>query len=89
MSDQYGFTLRYLGLHDEERKKINVRDALISAQRRSVRLSLFMMMVHPYQADKKYKHNIMTFRARVKPLLDVDGIDASIDIQMMKNLTLL
>ena len=27
----------------------------------------------------------MTFRARVKPLLDVDGIDASIDIQMMKN----
>ena len=42
------------------------------------------MMVHPYQSDTKYKRIHTTCRARVKLPLDVDGIDSSIDTQILK-----
>ena len=37
VSDQVIFTLKDLGLHDEEGKKINISDPLEAAQRRSDR----------------------------------------------------
>ena len=48
-----------------------------------------MITVHPYQADTNCKHISMTCRACVKLPLDVDGIDARIDTQMMKPLHIL
>ena len=44
----------------------------------------FVMAVHPYQAEPIYKHSCMTSRACVQLPLDVDGIDASINSQIMK-----
>ena len=43
-----------------------------------------MMAVHPYQAEPKCNHSCMTCRACVKLPLDVDGIDAKINNQIMK-----
>ena len=42
------------------------------------------MAVHPDQADPSCKHSRMTFSAFVQPPLDLDGIDASINTQMLK-----
>ena len=44
----------------------------------------FMMEVHPYQADPNCSYSCMTFRACVKLPLNVDGIDARINTQMLK-----
>ena len=43
----------------------------------------FMMTVHPYQADPKLNYSHMTCRPCIKILLDVDGIDTSIDTKMI------
>ena len=43
-----------------------------------------MMTARPYQVDPNFKHIRMTCRACIQPPLYVDGIDASIDTQMMK-----
>ena len=43
-----------------------------------------MMVVHPDQADPNCKHNFMTCRACFQLPLYVDGIDATINNQMMK-----
>ena len=42
------------------------------------------MPVHLDQADTKFKHSRMTCNDCVQLLLDVDGIDARIDIQILK-----
>ena len=42
------------------------------------------MMVHPDQAKQKFKHNYMTCSTCVQLPLDVDGIYARIDNQMLK-----
>ena len=41
------------------------------------------MMVQPYQDYPNYKNSSMSFRACVQIPLYVDGIDASINIQML------
>ena len=84
VSDQDVFILKDSGLHYEEGKKINVSDLLTAAQRRSGRFLSFMMTVHPYQADPNFDYSCMTCRACVQLPLDVDGIDASIDTQILK-----
>ena len=43
-----------------------------------------MMTVHPYQADPKFNHNHSTCRSCIKLPLDVDGIYANIDNQILK-----
>ena len=43
------------------------------------------MTVQPDQADPKYKHNCIPCKACVKLPLDVDGIDVSIDTQILKS----
>ena len=43
------------------------------------------MTVHPYQYDPNSNYSHMTCRACVQLPLDVDGIDVSIDTQMLKN----
>ena len=43
-----------------------------------------MMTTHPYQADPNYMHSLMNFRACVKLPLDIDGIDAIINTQILK-----
>ena len=85
MSEQSIFTLKDSDPLDDEGKKISISDQLKATQRRSGRFVLFVMMVHPYQADPNYKHSCMNRSARVQILLDLDGIDASIDTQKMKN----
>ena len=42
------------------------------------------MIVNPYQAGPKCKHGRMACRAFVKLPLDVDGVDAIIDTQLLK-----
>ena len=41
-------------------------------------------MVHLYQAHPKYKYSCMTFRECIQLPLQVYGIDAIIDTQMLK-----
>ena len=84
VSDQSVFTLNDLSLHNEERSKTNVNYLLTVGQRRTGRFLLVIMMVHLDQADKNCKNSILTFRECIKLPLDVDGIDASIDTQMLK-----
>ena len=43
-----------------------------------------MVTVHPYKANPNYKHSQMTCRAYIQLPLYVDGINYSIDTQMMK-----
>ena len=43
-----------------------------------------MMTVHPYQADPKYKHSQINWRACVQLSIDVDGIYAIINTQILK-----
>ena len=42
------------------------------------------MMFHPDQANPKYNHSHMNCRACVQLLLDLDGIDAIINTQILK-----
>ena len=84
MSDQDVFTLKDSGLHDEEGKKINISDRITASQRQSGCFVSFMMTSHPHQADLNSKKSNITFRACVQIPLDVDGIDAIIDTQMLK-----
>ena len=88
MSDQAVFTLKYLGLNYEEGKKINTSDPLTVEQRQSCHFVLFMMMVHPDQADTKYNNSCMTCSDCVQLLLDINEIDAIIDTQMIQTLIL-
>ena len=80
-SDQDVFTLKDSGLRDKEGNKINTRDPLTAAQRRSGLFLSLMMTVHLDQTDPNYNHSHTTFRACVKLHIDVDGIDASINTQ--------
>ena len=43
-----------------------------------------MMTVHPYQADLNCNYSLMRYRACVQLPLDKDGIDSSIDTQILK-----
>ena len=43
-----------------------------------------MMTFHPYQADPKCIHSCMTCRACIQLPLDVDGVNSSIDTQILK-----
>ena len=85
-SEQAVFNLKHSGLHDEEGKKINTSDPLTAVQKRSGRFLSLMMTVHPYLAEQNCKHSRMTCRSCVQLLIDVDGIDASINTQIMKTL---
>ena len=69
VSDQAVFILKYLGLHDEEVKKINIRNIITENQMQSGCFMLFKVMVHPDQDYTKFKHSCMTFRACVQPPL--------------------
>ena len=42
-------------------------------------------MAHPDQADLNWNHSRMNCRDCVQLILDVDGVDAIIDTQMLKN----
>ena len=44
-----------------------------------------MITVHPDQNDPKYKHNHMTYRARVKTPLYVNGVYDRIETHMLKH----
>ena len=77
--DQAVFTLKYSGLHDKEGKKINISYPLTVTQRGSGCFLLFMMMVHPEQADTKFKNIRMAFVDGFQIGLDVHGIYAIID----------
>ena len=46
---------------------------------------MFIMMVHPYHDDPKSNHSHITCRKFFQIPLDVDGIDASINNQMLEN----
>ena len=82
--DQAVLILKYLGLHDEQGKKINISDLLTKTQRRSGHFLSFMMTVHSYQADPKSKHIRMTCRECVQLPLDLYAIGPFIDTQTMK-----
>ena len=83
-SDQSVFILKDPGLHDEEGNKINVSDPHTAFQRRSGRFLYFVMMVNPYQADTNCNHSHMTCRYCVQLSLDLNGIDYSINTQILK-----
>ena len=85
MSDQAIFFLKDSGLHDEEGNKTNVRDPITASQRRSGCFLYFMMTVHPYQAGPNFNYIRMACRECIQIPLDVDGIYASIDTQILKN----
>ena len=59
-------------------------DPLTVDQRWSGRGGLIGMTFHPDQADPKFKHIHITFRACVQLQLDVDRIDSIIDTQILK-----
>ena len=82
--DQVVFTLNDSGLYDEEGNKINTSRPLTAVQRRSGRFVLLMMTVHPYQDDTKCKKSTTTCRDCIQLPLDVNGIYASINKQMLK-----
>ena len=64
VSDQSVFTLKYLGLHEEEGKKINISEPITAAQSQSGHFLSFIMTVHPYQADPTLKNSHTTYRDR-------------------------
>ena len=82
-SAQAIFILKNLGFHDEEGKEISISDQLTVTQRLPGSFLLFIMTVHPYQADINCNQSRMDFRSCVQLLLDVDGIYAIIDDQML------
>ena len=57
VSYQEIFTLKYLGLHDEEGKKINISDLITVTQRQLCHFLSLMMTVHPEQDDPTCKHS--------------------------------
>ena len=83
MSDQDDLTLNNSGFHDEELNKINARNSITADLRRPGIFLLFLIMVHPYQADTNSKHSHIIFKACVQLPLYVYGIVTSIDTQMM------
>ena len=85
VSDQTIFTLKYLGLHDEEGKTIIISDPLTVNQKRSGSFLMFIMTAHLYQADTTFKHSHMACRACVQFPLYVDDIDAIIYNKILKN----
>ena len=86
VSDQSVFALKCLALNDGEGKK-NQHKKPAHSRLEAIRLVVsLMVMVHPYQIDQKCKHSRMTCRACVQLPLDVDEIDASINIQRLKTL---
>ena len=85
MSDQDVFTLKDSGLHDEEGKEIITSNPLTAAHRQSGHFLSFIMTVHPYQAGPNYKHISITCRACIQLPLYVNGINISIDTQMLQN----
>ena len=86
VSDQSVFNLKDSGIHNEEGKKTNISDQLTAYRRRSGRFLSFMMTVHPDQAYTNCNYSHMTCRAHVQLPLVVDGIGASIDTKILKNL---
>ena len=88
VSDQAVLTQKDLVLHDEEVNKISISDLITATQMRSVSSLSFIMNILPDQADTKYKHNHLICKVCVHIPLYVGGIDASIDTQMLKNLTI-
>ena len=84
MSDQSVFILKYSVHNDDERNKTNVSNPLTSSQRSSGRVLSFMMTVHPYQAGPNCNYSCITFRDCIQIPLDIDGIYASIDTQILK-----
>ena len=83
MSDQSVFTLKDSGNHDKRGGEINIINQLTSTQRQLGHFVSFMITVHQYQADPKFKYSNMTCRACVQLPLDVYGIDDNIDTQIM------
>ena len=83
VSDQAIITLKDSGIHDEEGKKMNISEPLTATKSLSGHFVLLMMIVHPYHSDQNCKNSRMNFRACVQFPLDVDGIYASIDTQML------
>ena len=57
VSEQIVFTLKYLGLHDEEGKKINISDLITVTQRQLCHFLSLMMTVNPEQDDPTCKHS--------------------------------
>ena len=86
MSDQSIFNLKDSGLHNKEVNRINISDPLTAAHRSSSRFLLFMMMIHPDQADPNCNHSRMTCMYRFQLLLDIDGIYDRINTQILKPL---
>ena len=78
VTDQTVFTLEYFGLNDWEGEEKNKRPAHIKPE--AIR---YFLVVNDDQDDPKCKHSSMTCRACVKLTLDVDGIDAIIDTQIL------
>ena len=85
VSYQAVFILKDSGLRDEEGNKKNVSDPLTASQRRSGRFLSFMMRFHPDQTDPNCKHGRMTIMACIQTPLNVDWIEASINIKIMKS----
>ena len=83
ISDQSIFTVKDSGLHDEEGNKINISDLLTAAKRQSGFFMLFMMTLHPYQADPKFKHSHVNCRACIQLPLDINEIYDIFDTQML------
>ena len=85
VSDQAIFILKDSGLHDEEGKKTNINNPITAGQRRSGHFLSLMMTANTDQADPNCKQNHMTCWVCIQLPLDVYGIDASINTQMIKN----
>ena len=83
-SDQAVFTLKDSGLNDEEGEKKNTSDSITASQIQSGSFVLLMLSVHPDQADTNCKHSHMTCKSCVQLPLDSNGIDASINTQILK-----
>ena len=83
VSDYSSLILKDSDIYDEEGNKTNVNDPFISAQRRAGLFLSFVMTVHPDQADPNINYSRMTCRSCITLPLDVDGIDTSIDTQML------
>ena len=85
LSEQSAFTINDSFLRDKEVNKINKIDPLAATQRRSGHFLPFMITAHPDQASPNCKHSRMNCRACVQLPIYVNGIDASIDTQILKN----
>ena len=84
VSDQAVFILKELGIRDEEGKETNVINPLKEGHRRSGRFLSFMTKVHLDQADTKFNYSCMTCRDFIQLPLDVYGIYAIIDSQILE-----